>query len=51
MSDAGSIEALFPRRALQRTGGPLYRQLADILRRPITDGALSTGEELPKEAT
>lgn len=51
MLDNGSLLDLFPRRTLAREGGPLYRQLADILRRPIADGALSAGDELPKEAS
>lgn len=51
MSDSNALEGLFPRRTLARTGGPLYRQLADILRRPISDGALAAGQELPKEAS
>lgn len=51
MLDTNSLLELFPKRILAREGGPLYRQLADILRRPIADGALSVGEELPKEAS
>lgn len=51
MHGASSLETLFPRRTLVRAGGPLYRQLADILRRPITEGALPVGEALPKEAS
>jgi len=50
MADTIQVQDLFPRRALARSGGPLYRQLADILRRPIADGVLGVGEELPKEA-
>jgi GntR family transcriptional regulator len=41
---------LFPQRALMRSNGPLYRQLADILREPITSGVIPVGSELPKEA-
>lgn len=41
---------LLPQRSLIRSNGPLYRQLADILREPITSGAISVGSELPKEA-
>jgi GntR family transcriptional regulator len=41
---------LLPSRALRRTNGPLYRQLADLLREPITSGAFPVGAELPKEA-
>lgn len=51
MRESNSLLELFPKRALAREGGPLYRQLADILRRPIIDGALAVGEELPKEAS
>jgi GntR family transcriptional regulator len=51
MLDTSTLLELFPRRTLAREGGPLYRQLADILRRPIVDGALPAGEELPKEAS
>jgi GntR family transcriptional regulator len=40
-----------PKRSLARTQGPLYRQLADILREPIASGAFPVGGELPKEAT
>lgn len=42
---------LLPQRLLLRSNGPLYRQLADILREPIANGALPVGGELPKEAT
>ena len=35
---------------LGRANGPLYRQLADILRKPIADGHFAVGSELPKEA-
>lgn len=41
---------LLPRRVLARSQGPLYRQLADILREPIGNGAYPVGSELPKEA-
>jgi GntR family transcriptional regulator len=47
---AASIE-LLPRRALLRVNGPLYRQLADILREPIASGQFPVGGELPKEAS
>lgn len=50
MADTFQLQDLFPRRALARSGGPLYRQLADILRRPIAEGVLAVGGELPKEA-
>ena len=51
MLQTHSLLDLFPRRTLGREGGPLYRQLADILRRPIVEGVLPAGEELPKEAS
>jgi GntR family transcriptional regulator len=51
MRELNSLLELFPKRTLAREGGPLYRQLADILRRPIAEGALAVGEELPKEAS
>ena len=41
---------LLPSRVLERTKGPLYRQLADVLREPIASGAFPVGAELPKEA-
>lgn len=41
---------LLPQRTLARAQGPLYRQLADILREPIASGAFPVGSELPKEA-
>ena len=41
---------LLPKRTLGRANGPLYRQLADILRKPIADGNFAVGSELPKEA-
>lgn len=41
---------LLPSRSLLRTNGPLYRQLADVLREPIASGAFPVGVELPKEA-
>ncbi|RTM00742.1 MAG: GntR family transcriptional regulator [Hyphomicrobiales bacterium] len=44
-----TIDSL-PRRTLGRANGPLYRQLADILRVPIGDGTFPVGGELPKEA-
>ncbi|MBZ9987037.1 GntR family transcriptional regulator [Mesorhizobium sp. BH1-1-5] len=44
-----TIDSL-PRRTLGRSNGPLYRQLADILRVPIGDGTFPVGGELPKEA-
>jgi GntR family transcriptional regulator len=47
---AASIE-LLPKRALLRANGPLYRQLADVLREPISSGQFPVGGELPKEAS
>ena len=41
---------LLPNRVLARANGPLYRQLADVLREPIASGAFPVGAELPKEA-
>lgn len=41
---------LLPQRALDRSNGPLYRQLAGLLREPIASGVLPVGGELPKEA-
>jgi GntR family transcriptional regulator len=50
MDDRASSLDLLPNRALRRSNGPLYRQLADVLREPIASGALPIGAELPKEA-
>jgi GntR family transcriptional regulator len=50
MDDLISNLDLLPRRLLDRTKGPLYRQLADLLREPIANGAFPVGAELPKEA-
>src|SRR4051794_35652822 len=47
---AASIE-LLPKRTLLRANGPLYRQLADVLREPISSGQFPVGGELPKEAS
>ena len=41
---------LFPRRQLARKNGPLYQQVADLIRDLINRGTLSVGSELPKEA-
>ena len=41
---------LLPQRPLLRANGPLYRQLADVLRDPIASGSYPVGSELPKEA-
>ncbi|MDP1731184.1 MAG: GntR family transcriptional regulator [Devosia sp.] len=51
MDDLTSNIDLLPKRSLARAHGPLYRQLADILREPIANGAFPVGGELPKEAT
>ena len=40
----------FPRRRLGPKNGPLYRQVADLIRNLIDTGALGVGSELPKEA-
>jgi GntR family transcriptional regulator len=45
-----SVIGLLPKRALARANGPLYRQVADMLREPIADGSYAVGGELPKEA-
>ena len=39
-----------PQRSLLRREGPLYRQLATLLRQPIVEGGLAPGTELPREA-
>jgi GntR family transcriptional regulator len=41
---------LLPARTLLRRNGPLYRQLADMLRASILDGTYPIGASLPKEA-
>jgi GntR family transcriptional regulator len=50
MDDQISNLDILPRRALARANGPLYRQLADVLREPILSEAFAVGDELPKEA-
>ena len=50
MDDLSATIDLLPKRVLARAQGPLYRQLADILREPIASGAFPVGGELPKEA-
>lgn len=45
-----AIDAL-PKRTLARANGPLYRQVAEMLRKPISAGTFAVGAELPKEAT
>ncbi len=47
--DAISLEEL-PDRQLRRANGPLYRQLANVLREPIASGTFPIGASLPKEA-
>ena len=49
---AGSADAPadLPRHPLSRGEGPLYRQLATILRGPIVSGELAPGSALPREA-
>jgi GntR family transcriptional regulator len=46
---ASRIE-LFPRQRLSREHGPLYQQLADLIRGLIARGELEVGSDLPKEA-
>jgi GntR family transcriptional regulator len=41
---------LFPGNGLDRKDGPFYRQVADIIRRPILSGELKSGQPLPREA-
>ncbi len=50
MDDVSANLDLLPRRPLVRSQGPLYRQLADVLRAPIANGTFAVGKELPKEA-
>src|SRR6188474_3342109 len=50
MDQQASVIGLLPKRALARANGPLYRQVADMLREPIADGSYAVGGELPKEA-
>lgn len=40
----------FPKQKLSRENGPLYRQLADLIRGLIARGELGVGSDLPKEA-
>ncbi len=51
MDEAVSTVELLPKRLLARANGPLYRQLADVLRDPIENGVFPVGGELPKEAS
>ena len=46
---ASNLDPLLARQ-LFRENGPLYRQLATILRAPIINGAYAIGMQLPKEA-
>eukprot|EP01035_Chromulina_nebulosa_P014246 gene14246-18868_t len=50
MDDQPSHLDALPRRALQRANGPLYRQLAEIIRGPILNETFAVGDEIPKEA-
>jgi GntR family transcriptional regulator len=45
-----SLDALPARQLIREDGGPLYRQLAAILRTPIVGGRYRVGMALPKEA-
>jgi len=47
-----TISALdqFPQRKLVRKNGPLYQQVADLIRDLINRGVIKVGSELPKEA-
>jgi GntR family transcriptional regulator len=49
-SGDGAIEAALSGRSLSRRDGPLYRQVADILREAMEAGALRPGNALPREA-
>ncbi|MBL8584788.1 MAG: GntR family transcriptional regulator [Rhizobiaceae bacterium] len=50
MDHSASAIDFLPGRLLVRANGPLYRQVADLLRVPIANGVLAVGDELPKEA-
>jgi GntR family transcriptional regulator len=50
MDHSVSGVGFLPKRTLARVNGPLYRQVADMLREPIADGTYAIGGELPKEA-
>ncbi len=50
MTDIPASLDPLPTRQLVRQDGPLYRQLAEILRAPIVDGVFPIGAVLPKEA-
>lgn len=48
-AEIGTLD-LFPAGGLSRKAGPLYRQVAEILRAPIVAGTLPPGAMLPREA-
>jgi GntR family transcriptional regulator len=50
MTDSLQDMAPFPRRNLARRNGPLYQQVAELIRDLINSGALPVSSELPKEA-
>ncbi|WP_223475152.1 GntR family transcriptional regulator [Oricola indica] len=50
MVSAASIIDRFPRNKLSREDGPLYQQLADLIRGMIVRGDIEVGTDLPKEA-
>jgi GntR family transcriptional regulator len=51
-TEATALDALdiLSGQAVDPDAGPLYRQIADILRAPIVDGRLPPGQMLPREA-
>src|SRR3954452_11307521 len=49
MDHSASGIAFLPKRSLVRANGPLYRQVADMLREPIADGTYAIGGEVPEE--
>lgn len=51
MADAAASRIeLFPRQRLSREHGPLYQQLAELIRGLIARGEIEVGSDLPKEA-
>jgi GntR family transcriptional regulator len=48
--EAGGLLGLLAGRAPDRRKGPLYRQIADIIREPMLAGRLRPGSILPREA-
>ncbi|MEZ5905262.1 MAG: GntR family transcriptional regulator [Geminicoccaceae bacterium] len=48
--EASGLLDLFAGRAPDRRNGPLYRQIADIIREPMLAGRLRPGRALPREA-